>query len=437
MAATERLANDEPPLAHAHPVCHQRREAADRVCELCSKLSKGETQGFFCCRATCDFFMCRTCALSGSHSIITAKHRHGLVRVVHDELWHCDVCRRNQELPVAAAATATAASTGLPTAKPAVLSQMLASAKAVVVSDAAAVPATRAPAAYHCAAGCDFDVCEDCYANPQLEARKGGHPQRAAAEVRQGRRQIGGISVLCWVATSCRLLPAAARDPAAAAWQLLLMTAVLLLILSTLHRLTSYDASRQEPKARGEPRRRGDWFCERCQLWRARGTYHCGTCGECTDGFDHHCGVLGRDVGVHNQLGFIVLLLLGATGAAATTTILVADAYRLGEGSVGWFIFDWSVALYAGCQGVGYGVFAALQCQLAAAGLQQYRHEPCDACIVVEDDDPSSEPPREGNCATRVRSLVRADAIVGIGDPSARLPGVCPPCGGGSAVELV
>jgi hypothetical protein len=58
---------------------------------------------------------------------------------------------------------------------------------------------------------------------------------------------------------------------------------------------------RHEPKAAGDPARGSDWFCERCQVWRAAGTYHCGTCGECTEGFDHHCGVLGRDVGRRNQ----------------------------------------------------------------------------------------------------------------------------------------
>ena len=280
--------SDELPLAHEHPVCHQRRPAADRTCQLCSQLSVGETQGFFCCLAACDFYMCRSCAVSGSHRVNTSKHKHGLVKTVHDELWHCDLCQKTMQtsVVVAAATAATAdAASNLPTAKPAVLTKMLASAKAVIVSDATAVPAGMLPA-YHCSAGCDFDMCEDCYANPSLLMRKGGKPQRAAAEARQGRQQIGGISVVCWVATACRLLPALAREPAASAAQLAGMSALLAAILLTLHRLTTYDASRHEPKAAGDPQRRGDWYCERCQMWRAARTYHCGTCGECTEGVD-------------------------------------------------------------------------------------------------------------------------------------------------------
>jgi len=35
--------------------------------------------------------------------------------------------------------------------------------------------------------------------------------------------------------------------------------------------------SRHGPKAAGDPARGGDWFCERCQVWRAAGTHHCGS----------------------------------------------------------------------------------------------------------------------------------------------------------------
>ena len=43
------LRSDALPLAHEHPICHQRREAADRVCQHCGVLSKGNERGFFCC----------------------------------------------------------------------------------------------------------------------------------------------------------------------------------------------------------------------------------------------------------------------------------------------------------------------------------------------------------------------------------------------------
>ena len=43
------LRSDALPLAHEHPICHQRREAADRVCQQCSILSKDVEHGFFCC----------------------------------------------------------------------------------------------------------------------------------------------------------------------------------------------------------------------------------------------------------------------------------------------------------------------------------------------------------------------------------------------------
>ena len=43
------LRSDALPLAHEHPICHQRREAADRVCQQCGALSKGVEHGFFCC----------------------------------------------------------------------------------------------------------------------------------------------------------------------------------------------------------------------------------------------------------------------------------------------------------------------------------------------------------------------------------------------------
>ena len=147
--------------------------------------------------------------------------------------------------------------------------------------------------------------------------------------------------------------------------------------------------------------------------------------------------MLGRDVGMRNQLAFVLLLLLGAAGAAATTAILLADARRLltpgggGGGDVAWLVFDVGVSIYAGCQGLGYGVFCALQCQLASAGLQQYRDEPCDACAPPQDED---EPVREGTCGSRLCLLVQADALLGVGSPDYS---VCAPCGGGAAVYSV
>ena len=74
----------------------------------------------------CDFFMCTACAMSGSCRVLTPKHRCPLLQTWHDELWHCNVCHRDQEFrPVAASALpATAAAASLPTAKPAVVAQM-------------------------------------------------------------------------------------------------------------------------------------------------------------------------------------------------------------------------------------------------------------------------------------------------------------------------
>ena len=56
------LRSDALPLAHEHPICHQRREAADRVCQQCSTLSKGVEHGFFCC-----------CGVSAPHAPRTAR----------------------------------------------------------------------------------------------------------------------------------------------------------------------------------------------------------------------------------------------------------------------------------------------------------------------------------------------------------------------------
>jgi hypothetical protein len=53
--------------------------------------------------------------------------------------------------------------------------------------------------------------------------------------------------VVCWVAASCRLLPAMGRAPVAAAAALLLMILLLLLILLMLWRITDYDPSRHAP----------------------------------------------------------------------------------------------------------------------------------------------------------------------------------------------
>ena len=125
--------------------------------------------------------MCTACAKSGACRVLTPKHRHPLLQTYHDELWHCDVCHCDQEfLPTVAAAVLATTVTSLPTAKPAVVAQMPdASAKAVAavaaVAVAAAAPGARPDArpAYRCDVGCDFDLCEDCFANPKLEVRKG------------------------------------------------------------------------------------------------------------------------------------------------------------------------------------------------------------------------------------------------------------------------
>ena len=55
------LRSDALPLAHEHPICHQRREAADRVCQQCGALSKGVEHGFYCC-----------CGVSAHHAHSTA-----------------------------------------------------------------------------------------------------------------------------------------------------------------------------------------------------------------------------------------------------------------------------------------------------------------------------------------------------------------------------
>ena len=70
--------------------------------------------------------MCTACAMSGSCRVLTPKHRCPLLQTWHDELWHCNVCHRDQEFRPAAASAlpATAAAASLPTAKPAVLAQM-------------------------------------------------------------------------------------------------------------------------------------------------------------------------------------------------------------------------------------------------------------------------------------------------------------------------
>ena len=49
-----------------------------------------------------------------------------LLQTWHDELWHCNVCHRDQEFrpALASALPATAAAASLPTAKPAVVAQM-------------------------------------------------------------------------------------------------------------------------------------------------------------------------------------------------------------------------------------------------------------------------------------------------------------------------
>ena len=379
------------------------------------------------CAQACDFYMCTACAVGGSCRVLTLKHKHPLMQTFHEELWHCNVCRQ-EYLPTAAAVLATAA-TNLPTAKPAVVAQMPDSsaeavAVAVAVAAAKAGPTLTSTPAYRCDVGCDFDVCEDCFTNPELQVSKGGKPHLAVAETARGRLQIGGISVLCWAAACCRLVPAMGRAPAAAAAAMVAMSTLLLLVLLTLRQLTSYDPSKHAPKAAGSATRPGDWFCERCQLWRTVGTYHCGTCGECTEGFDHHCGVLGRDVGVRNQCAFVVLLLLGSGGALVTLAILAADVTWLlapgGEESVGWLVFDVVLCVYIGLHAVGYGVFAALQCHLAAAGLQMYRHEPCDACAPLGDDEPARQ---EGGCA-RLRVLVQEGAVMGGDRPGLALQGV-------------
>ena len=89
------------------------------------------------------------------------------------------------------------------------------------------------------------------------------------------------------------------------------------------------------------------------------------------------------------------------------------------QASLGWLLFDVVLGLYVGCHGVGYGAFAALQCHLAVAGLHMYRHEPCDACVPIGDDEPMR---REGGCAARLRELVQGDAVLGVGRPSHGAP---------------
>ena len=136
----------------------------------------------------CDFYMCTACAVSGACRVLTPKHRHPLLQTYHDELWHCDVCHRNQQfLPTMAAAVLATTVTSLPTAKPAVVAQIpdASAAEAVAAVPAVAVVAVAAAApkasprpgprpAYRCDVGCDFDLCEDCFTNPELEVRKGG-----------------------------------------------------------------------------------------------------------------------------------------------------------------------------------------------------------------------------------------------------------------------
>ena len=71
------------------------------------------------------------------------------------------------------------------------------------------------------------------------------------------------------------------------------------------------------------------------------------------------------------------------------------------------------------CHGVGYGAFAALQCHLAAFGLQMYRHEPCDACAPLGDGELARRE-AEGGCVARLRVLVQESALLradGAGDP--------------------
>lgn len=69
--------------------------------------------------------MCTACAMSGACRVLTPKHRHPLLRTWHDELWHCNVCHRDQEfLPAPASALPATAAASLPTAKPAVVAQV-------------------------------------------------------------------------------------------------------------------------------------------------------------------------------------------------------------------------------------------------------------------------------------------------------------------------
>ena len=132
--------------------------------------------------------MCTACAMSGAYRVLTPKHRHPLLQTYHDELWHCDVCHRDQDfLPTVAAAVLATTVTSLPTAKPAVVAQMPDASGVAAVPAVAAVAAVALAAvapdaspgprpAYRCDVGCDFDLCEDCFANPKLEVRKGGKP---------------------------------------------------------------------------------------------------------------------------------------------------------------------------------------------------------------------------------------------------------------------
>lgn len=416
--------DDAADLAHDHPICHQRRPLPPgerRACQICSTASTADT-GFFCCLAACDFYMCYACAASGNVSLLTSKYGLPLTRTQHGELWHCDVCRRDFHptpkcLPVATAravptsgpATAAALPTAAAaTALPVPLSNGVPNAAATAVAvTATAATAAPAVAAYH-NAQTDYDVCEDCTLNPQLQQRKGGRPGRVRTQVAQGRSQVSCQTAVMWCVASSRLLPALLRaadggdggdgasvragdegDAEAAWWWaaslMLVVTTLPALIGCTLWRITTYDPCKDEPKLAGHPARRGDWFCERCQAWRRAGAYHCGTCGECTDGFDHHCGVLGRDIGTRNQLAFLWLLSLAAVGSAITFATLAADAQRLlrrsrAELELEWLIFDALLGVYAGAQALGFGAFALMQCGCVAAGLQQYRHGVADAC---------------------------------------------------------
>tara|TARA_B110001452_G_scaffold178600_1_gene149839 strand:- start:78 stop:1631 length:1554 start_codon:yes stop_codon:yes gene_type:complete len=414
-------------LAHDHPICHQRRALQPgerRICQVCSTAATTDT-GFFCCLGACDFYMCHDCAASGKTSVLTSKYGLPLRRTQHAELWHCDVCRRDFQpapkcLPVATAravhTSGLAACAALPTAAAATaLPATVEGGLPVAAPTAVAVAAATAPAvaSYHCAET-EYDVCEDCTLNPQLQQRKGGRPGRVRLQVAQGRSQVSCQTAVMWCVASSRLLPALLRagdggdggdgdhggggragddgEAAAAAaawwwaaWLLLVVSTLPALIGWTLWRITAFDPSKDEPKLAGDPARRGDWFCERCQAWRRGGTYHCGTCGECTDGFDHHCGVLGRDIGTRNQLAFLWLLSLAAVGSAVTFATLAADAQRLlrrshGELELGWLVFDALLGVYAGAQALGFGAFALAQWGCAAAGLQQYRHGVADVC---------------------------------------------------------